>query len=177
VLFRSLKPDLAIVDISLEGVSGLDLTRSLRAQFPDIRILVLSMHQESVYGERALRTGANGYIMKQEGARCLLEAIHCVLDGQTYVSPRLSQLLLQTLSRSRPESQPSLIGRLGAREFEVFRLLAKDRSTRQIADDLGISIKTVEAHREHIRDKLDLRDTPELIQYAHEWIASEKTAN
>jgi len=172
---EALKPDIVIIDISLEGTSGIELTRNLRERYSDLRILVLSMHKESVYAERALRAGADGYIMKQENGDKLLGAIRLVLDGKTYVNERIQTKLIRSLSRSlgqHPES--SLVDRLGSREFEVFRLIGKSYGARQIADELKISIKTVEAHRGHIRAKLNLQTTFELIQYARDWSISEQ---
>lgn len=170
---EELRPDMAIVDISLEGISGIVLTKDLRSRFPDLRILILSMHKESLYAERALAAGAHGYIMKHESGQKLAEAIRRVLSGQTFVSEQLNQKLLNGLFRSPGENKPSsLVDRLGVREFEVFRLIGKGYGTRQIADELEISIKTVEAHRIHIREKLNLSNTFELVQYAREWSLS-----
>ena len=171
---EDLKPDMVIVDISLDGVSGIELTKTLRERYPDLRILVLSMHKESVYAERALRAGADGYIMKQEKGEKLLAVIRLVLDGQTYVNERLQLKLLRNLSGSGIKFESSMVDRLGAREFEVFRLLGKGYGTRQIADELQICIKTVESHRGHIREKLKMGNTLELLQYSREWCASEK---
>ena len=166
-------PELVIVDISLEGISGLELTRQLREIYPDLRILILSMHNETVYAERALRSGADGYIMKQESGRQLLSAIHQVLDGKTYVSERIQQQLLRGISRTGASFVAARVDRLGAREFEVFQHIAQGHGTRQIAEALAISVKTVEAHRGHIREKLDLASNSDLIQYARDWAGSE----
>ena len=167
-------PDIAIVDISLEGASGLDLTHCLRQQAPELRILVLSMHKETLHAERALRAGANGYIMKNESGRQLLRAVRQVLAGQTYVSEPMKERLLQKLSASPGERSQSPADLLSDREFEIFQLIGQGYGTRQIADQL--SIKTVESHREHIRDNLHIPSTFELVQRAIHWIHSEKEA-
>lgn len=172
-LAGKLKPDLVTVDVSLEGASGLVLTKELRGLLPDVRILVLSMHKGSVYAERALKAGANGYVMKQETGRRLLEAIHGVMAGQTVVSESIGQALLQGISRPGG-LKASAVDALSASEFEVFKMVAEGFGTRQIADSLKISIKTVESHRGHMRKKLRLGTTFELVQYARDWAAAAK---
>lgn len=168
----ALKPDLAVVDISLEGVGGLEVVKSLRARFPEMRLLMLSMHPESLYGERALRSGANGYVMKREGGRSLLTAVRHVLDGKTHVSRELNELILQKASL------PSGAGVdvLSNRELEVFQLIGQGFGTREIAERLSISMKTVETHRENIREKLGLSGTPDLVRRAIHWIHRERPA-
>lgn len=168
-LAEKLKPDLVTVDISLEGASGLALTKDLRSRFPGMRILVLSMHKGSVYAERALKAGANGYVMKQETGSRFLEAIHSVINGQTAVSERIGQALLQGIYRSGG-LQASPVDGLSVSEFEVFKMVAEGLGTRQIADGLKISVKTVESHRGHIRKKLRLAHAFELVQYARDWL-------
>jgi len=168
-----LKPDLVMVDISLEGMNGIDLTKNLRERFPTIRILVLSMHKESLYAERALRAGANGYIMKRERGQKLLGAIRHVLNGETYVSEELNKVILERLSLPGRDQGASSIDRLSDRELEVFRLIGQGYGTRQIADSLHLSMKTVESHRENIRTKLNLQSTFELVQHAIHWSFNE----
>jgi DNA-binding NarL/FixJ family response regulator len=163
------KPDLAIIDVSLEGTSGIDLTKQLRGRYPDLRILVLSMHKESLHAERALRAGANGYIMKREGGKKLLGAIRHVLRGQTYVSEEFKDHMLGNLSPRTGKDSVSPIERLSDRELEVFRLIGQGYGTRQMADTLHLSIKTIEFHRESIRAKLNLKNTFELVQHAIHW--------
>jgi DNA-binding NarL/FixJ family response regulator len=169
-LIHTLKPDLAIIDISLEGLNGLDLTKQLRAKLPRLRILVLSMHKEQLYAERALRAGANGYLMKQVTGNQLFEAVRTIMKGQTYVSPAMRDLMNQQIDTGgRPHDKISPVESLSNRELEVFQLIAKGYGTRQIADALHVSIKTVETHREHIREKLRVETTFELVQYALAW--------
>lgn len=175
-LVDTLSPDIVVVDIALEGVSGLLLIKELRHKYARLPILVLSMHKEAVYAERALRAGANGYIMKEEDGTTLIGALHYVLEGKTYVSEALSQQLLRNLTQSKEHSASSALELLSTREFEVFRLISMGYGTRQVADTLTISIKTVETHREHIRAKLHLKTTFELTQFARTWCASEQTA-
>jgi DNA-binding NarL/FixJ family response regulator len=134
-----------------------------------MRILVLSMHKESLYAERALRAGANGYIMKRESGRKLLTAIRHVLGGQTYISEELNQIILDKLSRSGQNPKEASIDRLSDRELEVFRLIGQGYGTRQISEHLHMSMKTVETHRERIRAKLNFDSTFELVQHAIHW--------
>ena len=164
-----LNADMAIVDISMEGMNGVDLTKNLRARFPPLRILVLSMHKEFLYGERALRAGANGYIMKQRSRKELIAAIRCVLKGETYLSEGVKEQILQNMSAVQEAGSP--VERLSDREFEVFQLIARGYATRQIAESLNLSAKTVDTHRERIRQKLNIQSSFELVQYAHEWAA------
>ena len=167
-----LKPDLVIVDISLGGMNGIDLTKSLRTKYPLLFILVLSMHKEALYAERALRAGANGYIMKKESGAKLLDAIGRVLQGQTYVSNDLNESILQKMTSSGRGVSGPLLDTLSDRELEVFQFVGQGYGTRQIAQELNISMKTVESHREHIREKLGLKTNFELVQHAiHQRIA------
>lgn len=167
-----LKPELAIVDISLEEGNGLELTKSLRKRFPGLFILVLSMHKEHLHADRALRMGANGYIMKRESKDKLLEAIRQVIAGQVYVSKAVNDLVLQRLVSGTDLADGS-VRSLSDREFEVFRLIGEGYGTRQIAEALTISIKTAETHRERIREKLNLNSTFELVQQAIHWLHHE----
>lgn len=173
---EKMKPDLAIIDISLEGANGIDLTKTVRARFPAMRILVLSMHKESLYAERALRAGANGYIMKRESGATLLEAVRRILQGSIYVSEKLNELLLHRVSNPGHEHGASPVDQLSDRELEVFQLIGHGYGTRQIAEKLNLSMKTVESHREHIRDKLDIVNTFELVRFAIHWIKQEAIA-
>jgi DNA-binding NarL/FixJ family response regulator len=162
-------PDLVILEIALEGMNGLDLTKALRGRYPAMRILVLSLFNEAHHAERALRAGANGYIMKRESSAALVAAIRQVLAGQVYVSSAMNELILQKVAGGAA----SPIDVLSDREFEIFELIGQGFGTRQIADRLHLSMKTVESHREHIREKLDLENTFELVQRALHWIHSE----
>jgi DNA-binding NarL/FixJ family response regulator len=170
----SLHPDLSIIDVSLEGTNGIDLTKTLRARFPKMRMLVLSMHKEMLYAERALRAGANGYIMKRESGETLISAIRQVLSGQTYVSQEFNAHLLENLSYRKAESQGSALESLTDRELEIFRLIGQGYGSKQIADALQLSMKTVIFHRSNIRTKLNLNSTFELVQLAIHSNSSDK---
>ncbi len=163
------KPDLVLADISLPGKSGLELIKDLQALEPELPVLVISMHDESLYAERVLRAGARGYIMKQEGGKKLMQAIRQVLGGQVYVSEKMSAKILEIFSGRRPQSS-SPVGNLTDREFEVFQLIGQGRSTRDIAQQLHLSVKTVEVHRVNIKSKLKLATATELIRYAVRWV-------
>jgi DNA-binding NarL/FixJ family response regulator len=162
-----------LLDISLPDRSGLELIKDLRALHAELPVLVVSMHDELVFAERVLRAGARGYIMKQEGGKRMMQAIRRVLSGQIYVSERMSVKILEIFSGQRPEGSRSPLDRLSDREFEVFQLLGQGRSTREIADWLHLSTNTVEVHRLHIKQKLQLRSTAELIRYAVCWIETQ----
>jgi DNA-binding NarL/FixJ family response regulator len=167
------KPDLVLLDISLPDRSGLELIKDLRALHAELPVLVVSMHDELVFAERVLRAGARGYIMKQEGGKRMMQAIRRVLSGQIYVSERMSVKILEIFSGQRPEGSRSPLDRLSDREFEVFQLIGQGRSTREIADWLHLSTKTVEVHRLHIKQKLQSRSTAELIRHAVCWIETQ----
>jgi DNA-binding NarL/FixJ family response regulator len=171
--YETHKLDAVIMDISMDGMNGIDLARLMRTRFPSARLLVLSMHKESTYAERALRAGANGYIMKKESGRQLIDALRRVISGQTFVSDQLNELLLQKLAHPNRKLGLFSIDLLSDRQLEVFRLIGQGYGTRQIADELHISMKTVESHREHIRTKLNLNTTFELVQQAIHWMRSE----
>lgn len=158
---------LAIVDLSLAGISGLDLIRQLRLKFPELFILVISMHDESVYAERALRVGAHGYLMKQEATTTLLAAIRLILQGELYVSDRMRSRMLQ--QRAQGQGDHSLIAALTTTEFEILHLIALGLGTSEIADRLKRSIKTIESHRANIRKKLHLKSSRELILFSINW--------
>lgn len=167
------KPDLVLLDISLPDRSGLELIKDLRALHAELPVLVVSMHDELVFAERVLRAGARGYIMKQEGGKRMMQAIRRVLSGQIYVSERMAVKILEIFSGQRPEGSRSPLDRLSDREFEVFQLVGQGRSTREIADWLHLSTKTVEVHRLHIKQKLQLRSMAELIRHAVCWIETQ----
>jgi DNA-binding NarL/FixJ family response regulator len=168
------KPDILMVDISLNGPDGLELLKNLRARDRDLPVLVLSMHDESIYAERALRAGANGYIMKQEATGKVIDAIRQILRGEVYLSDRLTSKMLQQFARGSRLDKDSPIERLTDRELEVFRLIGEGHGTRQIADALHLSVKTVESYQAHIKEKLALRTSRELLQRAIEWMMTEK---
>jgi DNA-binding NarL/FixJ family response regulator len=169
------KPDILIVDISLNGPDGLDLLKNLRMLYPDLPVLILSMHDESIYAERALRARANGYIMKQEATEKVLIAVRRILGGDIYLSDRMANKLLHQYISGSSADMSSRLSALSDRELEVFRLIGEGRSARQIAEKLHLSIKTVETYQAHIKDKLSLRSGRELVQHAIQSTISEKT--
>jgi len=163
---QTLKPDLVITDISLKESSGVDLIRNIKSTAPDTAILVVSIHDDKMYGELALRAGASGYLMKEEAIENVLGAIRRILSGGIFVSERLAAALLQQQLRGAPEMASSPLDRLSDREKEVFHLLGQWKSSRQIAKELNLSIKTVEYYREQLKTKLNLKSASELVQYA-----------
>jgi DNA-binding NarL/FixJ family response regulator len=165
-------PDLVLADITLPSKSGLEFIKDMKALYPDVPVLVLSMHDENIYAERALRAGARGYIMKTEGEQHLLEAVHQVLDGRIYVSNELSQSLLNRAVGKPPPQNEDSFGELTDREFEVFQLIGQGLSTGEISGRLHISAKTVETHRIHLKKKLNLNNSVELTCQAVKWAAS-----
>ncbi len=162
------EPDLAILDLSLGQESGLDLLKIMRTRRPSMRVLVLSMHDEAYYADRVLRAGAIGYIMKQEPAENVITAVRQALAGKVYLSEAIASSMLTRLV-GRKETGVSPIDLLSDRELQVLQLIGKGRGTRQIAEQLHLSIKTVENYREHIKSKLNLRTGPELVRYAVRW--------
>jgi DNA-binding NarL/FixJ family response regulator len=171
-----LQPDIMILDISLKGPDGIELLKNIRATEPDLPVLVLSMHDEAIYAERALRARANGYIMKQEATEKVLVAVRRILSGEVYLSERMSNKMLQQYIGGTPNMIQSRIASLSDRELEVFRRIGEGRATREIAEELHLSVKTVETYQAHIKDKLALRSGRELIQHAIQWKINEKTA-
>jgi DNA-binding NarL/FixJ family response regulator len=169
-------PDLLVLDISLEGPDGLDLLKAIHMKVPGLPVLVLSMHDELTYAERALRAGANGYIMKQEATEKVLIAIRRILHGEIYLSDRLTNRMLRQLVHGSPSPKSDPLAKLSDRELEVFRLIGAGHGTRQIADELHVSVKTVESYQAHIKEKLSLRNSRELVQHAFAWSVSEKGA-
>jgi DNA-binding NarL/FixJ family response regulator len=164
-----LNPDLVLLDIGLPGKSGLDLLQDIHAMKPELPVLAISMHDETLYAERVLRAGGRGYIMKQEGPERITQAILKVLNGQVYTSECIAASILDTLSRPRSASSTSTLGKLTDRELEILRLIGQGKDTLQIANDLHISTKTVDTHRGHIKEKLGLKNGTELIHYAVRW--------
>lgn len=168
-ILRSQTIDIAIVDLSLPGLSGIELIRNIHAEFEDLPIVVFSMHDEQFYAERALRAGARGYVMKEEASEKLLEAIRQVNRGELFVSDEIAKkLLFRIVSGEGKDQQP--IHRLSDRELEVFQLIGQGYSTRNIAEMLHLSIKTIESYRANIKVKLDLKNASELMQHAVKWV-------
>jgi DNA-binding NarL/FixJ family response regulator len=163
---RDAKPDLCLVDVSLKDGDGIELLKELQAQLPDLPVVMLSMHDESLYAERALRAGARGYIMKQEAPPIMLAAIRKVLSGQIHVSDKMSATLLQRMVGGKKAETTMPMDRLTDRELEVFRFIGDGKTVKEIADKLCLSPKTVEAHREHIKEKLNLKTSAELLRFA-----------
>lgn len=165
----ALEPDFVVLDLTLRGSDGLELIHQVQRRLPDLPILVLSMHNEELYAERALRAGARGYIMKQEATRDILTAIRRVVAGELYVSPTMQARLLQRVVGKRPSLSEGPIESLSDRELEVFRMIGSGLTTREIAEQLHLSVKTVESYREHIKRKLKIRTGAHLMRHALHW--------
>jgi DNA-binding NarL/FixJ family response regulator len=167
------KPDLILTDISMPGRSGFEFIKDLIAENPKWLILVVSMHDEVIFAERALKAGARGYVMKEAGGENLLAAIRQVLAGQIYLSPKMAARVLENLSARRPRGSDSPIEKLSDREFEVLQLIGHGKSTRDIAEQLHLSSKTIDVYRSHIKEKLQLLDSTALARYAIRWVETQ----
>jgi len=170
-VIRKLDPDLAIVDLSLPGANGIELIKNIRAEFPKLPILVLSMHDESLYALRALRAGAEGYVMKHEAMANVIQAIHEVFSGRPYLSPAMAAQVITKFTRSS-EGESDATDRLSDRELETLELIGKGNDVRQIAKLLHLSPKTVETHRAHIKEKLQLKNAREVARFAVQWVSA-----
>jgi DNA-binding NarL/FixJ family response regulator len=170
----TLNPDLVIVDISLKETSGMDLIKDIKDKHAGLPVLTLSMHDESLYAERALRAGAQGYIMKQEAPEMVVAAIRSVLGGRVYISDKVTSRMVHKLVGSRADLSMTGVDTLSDRELEVFLLIGRGLGTRQIAEKLFLSAKTIESYRAHIKEKLDLSDATELLQYAIQWVSGQE---
>lgn len=171
-LIDQVPPDVAVVDLTLGPDDGVDLVRWIRERHPEVRVLVLSMQEEALHAERLLRLGVSGYVMKNAAGTDFLGALRKVARGQRHLSSAMGERLLSQLARGRspgPDEDP--VSSLTERELEVFRLIGAGISTREISQRLNLSMKTVDAHRRHMREKLNLRSTSELIRYATRWVA------
>jgi DNA-binding NarL/FixJ family response regulator len=168
-----LKPDLVIADISLKDSSGLELMRNIKAQFTKLPVLVVSAHDESIYAEVAFRAGALGYLMKQEALEKIVAAIRRVLSGNIYVSETMASKMLQQQVRGKPDLQESPVKGLSDRELEVFQMIGQWKKTSEIAQELHLSVKTIEYYREQIKHKLNLKNSAELTQHATSWVQRE----
>lgn len=169
-MIESLTPDLVIVDLSLPGVDGIELIKSIKLRYRDLPALVVSMHDESLFAERALRAGARGYIMKQEAVENMLIAIRRVLNGEIFVSDKVATKMLETLISGDAKTVRSPLDLLSNRELTVFRLIGQGFKTSQIADRLHLSVKTIESYRSHIKEKLKIDTGTDLMKYAIQWI-------
>lgn len=168
-LVGKLHPDLAIVDIALKTTNGIELTKNIKAQSPDVPVLIVSMHDEGVYAERALRAGAMGYLMKQEASEKVVVAIQRVLRGEIYLSDKIKEKMLHRLVNRKGDPRIFSIDTLSDREMEVFHLIGNGYSTRQIAQKLNLSSKTIDSYREHLKLKLNLESGAELVRHAIQW--------
>lgn len=171
--FERCRPDLVLTDLTMPGRSGLDFIKDLLALNARMPVLVVSMHDEAIYAERVLRAGARGYIMKEAGGENLLAAIRRIMGGEVYLSPAMAARVLENLSGRRPRGSSSPIEKLTDREFEVFRLIGQGKSTRDIATQLHLSSKTVDVHRSHIKEKLELKDSTSLVRHAVRWVETQ----
>jgi len=168
-------PDLIIADISLRGNNGLELIKNVKALYPHLKVLVFSMHDEVVYAQRALRAGARAYVMKQEDAEKIKAAIRRIMEGDIYVSQRVSDQLLHQIVSGTVGNSKSPVERLSDRELEVVQLIGSGLSTREIAKNLNVSVKTIESHRAHIKEKLNLKNATELVQFSVQWVEHENS--
>jgi len=165
-------PDVVITDISLKESDGLELTKDLRVRYPDLPVIVLSIHEESTYAERALRAGAQGYLMKEVASDNIMDALKTVLQGELYISSTMAKRFLHKLVRGKAAEIQSPVETLSDRELEIFKLIGQGIKASQIAERLHLSVKTVETYRARIKEKLDLADAGELLQFAIKWASN-----
>jgi len=170
---RATHPDVVLLDISLAGTSGIDLIKDIKTEFEDMPVLVVSMHDESLYAERALRAGAMGYVMKHEPARTVKAAIQKVLGGDMYLSEKMAAGVINRFMRGQPEQPRSPIETLSDRELEVFRMLGQGKGVRVIAEELGLSIPTINSFRNRIKEKFGLKTSTEVMLHAIQWVQGE----
>lgn len=171
---RAQRFDLAIVDVGLRGsANGIELTKSFKAEKPDLPVLVVSMHDEALYAERALRAGARGYVMKREALDSMLNAVRSVIEGEIYISPTMTKRMLFDHIQGGGEAR-SAVDRLTDRELEVFQLIGEGRDMHEIAGELHLSKKTVEAHRANIKEKLGVPSAREVVRYATQWVSQQR---
>jgi DNA-binding NarL/FixJ family response regulator len=174
-LIREARPDIAVIDLSLEGSDGMTLIKDIKAQHPELPVLVLSMHDEMIYGERAIHAGAKGYVMKQAAPNVLIDAIRQVLRGKPYLSTELTNRILARLGTTRERSETLPVELLSDRELEIFELIGEGYGTREIAQQLGLSEKTIASHRENIKRKFNVRSSSELSRHAIHWLHDAST--
>jgi DNA-binding NarL/FixJ family response regulator len=163
------KPDLVIVDIALKTSNGIELIKDIHSRWPKLSMLVVSMHDEALYAERALRAGARGYLTKQEATHSILTGIRRILDGEIYMNQKTASMVLGRLATNRGKAADSVVDLLAEREMQVFELIGSGLSTRHIAERLHIDVKTVETYRARIKEKLSLKDSSDLLQMAIKW--------
>lgn len=168
-----LKPDVVLLDVSLPGMNGIEFLKNAKARHPDLPIVVLSMHDESLYAERALRAGALAYLMKKSSSDEVIAALRCALRGEFYLSGNTGAALLKKFLSNQPQQSTSPVAVLSDRELEVFEMIGRGKTTRELAEALHLSTKTIDAHRMHIKEKLNLRSVTELIQHAVRYVESE----
>ncbi|HEY4300124.1 MAG TPA: response regulator transcription factor [Candidatus Didemnitutus sp.] len=172
-LATKLRPNLAVVDISLRSTNGIELTKGLRAQVPTMAVLIMSMHDEDVYAERALRAGAMGYLMKREAVDKVVTAIDRIMQGEIFLGDRIKGMMLRRFVQHRADEVVSPMEKLSDREMEVFQLLGNGYGTREIADQLKLSVKTIDSYREHLKEKLSLTSGSDLVRHAIQWMKSQ----
>jgi DNA-binding NarL/FixJ family response regulator len=165
--------DLVIVDLSLDGTSGIDLIKNIKRDFEDLPVLVVSMHAESLYGDRALRAGAMGYVMKSEPATTVLDAIRKVLGGDVHVSEKMATLVVSKFVQGDSDQPPSPLETLSDRELEVFRMLGQGKGTREIAEEMNVALPTVSTFKNRIKEKLKMKNSTETTLYALQWFRQE----
>ena len=169
-LARQTHPDVAIIDLTLKDGNGIALIKELKEQYAGLKVLALSMHDETVFAERALRAGASGYVSKHEASRSIIQAIRTVLQDKLFLSERMTNRVLTRAVGANRQSQPSAIERLSNREIEIFEMIGRGLTSRQIAQELHLSQRTVDTHRENIKEKLDLKNAVELTKHAVQWV-------
>jgi DNA-binding NarL/FixJ family response regulator len=169
-VMRQQKPDLVLLDVTMPGTNGIELTKLMLAEQPRLTIVVLSMHDDSLYALRALRAGAKGYVMKQNAMECVLDALHKAMNGGIYVSPQFTERLVFKAIQGSSGDLGLPVDKLSDRELEVFQLLGRHKNTREIAEALHLSVKTIETHRSHIKEKLGLKSSDEMTSFAVEWM-------
>lgn len=167
--FKKVQPAVVLLDITLKNANGIEVLKNLKVQYPNLNVLMLSMHDENLYAMRALKAGAHGYVMKAAPTEEVISAIRHVLKGEVYVSESIARRMMSQLVGRRKDATGSPLEDLSDRELEIFTLIGEGQTTRQIAEKLHISIKTVETHRAHIKEKLKLESSTELVQHAIHW--------
>ena len=170
-IIRKVKPHLVIADLGLKGTNGIELTKMIIAEFPRIPVLILSMHDESLYAVRSLRAGARGYVTKQEALGSVLEAVREVMDGRTYLSPKMASQVISKVVVNRVAPDEEITDRLSDPELEVLEMIGAGKEVKAIAKTLNLSPKTVETHRTHIKEKLNLQNARQVARFATQWVA------